>query len=395
MDHEMAYRADSGNFEDITAGRRRWLGRVGLAALVVALILGGFAFYRSVSAGNGDDTAKKEEAPHITVVVPRQTSVEGLINVSGTLAARRQMPVGVAGEGGRIVSVPVDAGNWVSAGQVLAVIDRSVQTQQSYSASAQIAVARADAQLAQANLNRASQLAERGFVSKADIERLTATRDGASARLRAAQAQAGELNARTARLNIVAPASGLVLARNVEPGQVVGAGSPPLFLIAKGGEMELLAKLGEADLARVSVGVSAEVTPTGFDTRFKGQIWQLAPMIDPQNRQGTARIALGYDAALRPGGFAKAVIKAGTTTATLLPESAVMSDAKGSYVFIVDDKNKVRRRGVTIGSVTPRGIALSNGLSGNERVVLRAGGFLTAGETVVPNLQKLATEQAE
>ena len=64
------------------------------------------------------------------------------------------MPVGVVGEGGRVVSVPVDAGDWVSQGQVLARIDRSVQSQQVQSFSAQVQVAQSDADLAQANLDR-------------------------------------------------------------------------------------------------------------------------------------------------------------------------------------------------------------------------------------------------
>ncbi len=98
-------------------------------------------------------------------------------------------------------------------------------------------------------MTRAEQLVERGFISKADVDRLTATRDAAVARVKVAEAQFGERHARNARLNIVAPAAGLVLERNVEPGQVVSPGSGALFSIAKGGEMEMLAELGETDLA--------------------------------------------------------------------------------------------------------------------------------------------------
>src|SRR3546814_6148132 len=96
------------------------------------------------------------------------------------------MPVGVVGEGGRVVSVSVEQGQWVRAGQVLASIDRSVQSQQARAQAAQVEVARADAQLAQSNLDRALQLVERGFISKADVDRLTATRDAARARVEVA-----------------------------------------------------------------------------------------------------------------------------------------------------------------------------------------------------------------
>ena len=132
------------------------------------------------------------QIPAVTVLAPGSGTIEGVINATGTLAARREMPVGVVGEGGRVISVPVEAGDWVGAGQVLAVIDRSVQSQQAESQAAQIQVARADAELAQANLDRALQLVDRGFISKADVDRLTATRDAAAARVRVAEAQYGE-----------------------------------------------------------------------------------------------------------------------------------------------------------------------------------------------------------
>jgi RND family efflux transporter MFP subunit len=310
--------------------------------------------------------------------------VEGAINATGTLAARRNLPVGVVGEGGRVVSVLVDAGEWVRQGQVLAVIDRSVQEQQVRGAAAQISVAEADARLAQEDLERALQLVGRGFISRAEVDRLTATRDAARARVNVARAQVAELRARNARLNIVAPANGFVLSRNVEPGATVGAGSGVLFNIAQGGEMELLAQVGETELAALSVGVQAEVTPAGYDKSFVGQVWQLSPTIDAQSRQGTARVALPYDSALRPGGFATAVVRSGTVNAPVLPESALQSDAEGSYVYVVGPDNKVARRNVVLGDVTANGIIIAEGLAGTERVVLRAGGFLAPGDTVKP-----------
>jgi hypothetical protein len=87
---------------------------------------------------------------------------------------------------------------------------------------------------------------------------------------------------------------------------------------------------------------------------------------------------------LRPGGFATATIKSGTLVAPVLPESAILSDLKGSYVFVVGKDNKVERRAVKQGRVTPQGIVVLEGLAGNERVVLRAGGFLQPGETIKP-----------
>jgi HlyD family secretion protein len=359
---------------------RRKLILTGLAVLAVLVAIW---FYSHRDSGAAP-TDGKSQAPVVSVIAPGRGTIEGAINVTGTLAARRELPIGVPGEGGQVVSVLVEPGQWVGAGQVLAVIDRSVQTQQRASQAAQIDVARANANLAQANLDRAAKLVERGFVSKADIDRLTAQRDSANAQVRVASAQLGVLNAQLQRLNVVAPAAGLVLERRVEPGQIVSGGSGVLFRIAKGGEMELRALVGETELAQVGNGIAAEVTPVGATRSFTGQVWQTAPVIDPLSRQGIARIALPYAQELRPGGFATAVIKAGTVVAPLLPESAILSDNQGSYVYIVGKDNKAERRNVKQGMVTAKGIAVTEGLDGTERVVLRAGGFLSPGETLNP-----------
>ena len=371
--------------DDVRRRRRRNL-IVAAIVIVLAAIGAWYLFSGGDSAADGGgDTV---QAPAVSVIVPGRTTVNGTINATGTLAARREMPVGVVGEGGRVISVPVEAGQWVRAGQVLAVIDRSVQNQQAESAAAQIQVARADAPLAQANLDRAWQLVDRGFISKADVDRLTATRDAAVARVRVAEAQYGERRARNAQLSIVAPAAGLLLERNLEPGQVVGGGSGTLFSIAKGGEMELLAELGETDLAQLSTGATALVTPVGTDKSFTCQIWQISPIIREEDRQGTARCAMAYAPELRPGGFASAEINSGAVVAPLLPESAIQNDEKGSFVYIVGADNKVVRRDVKTGIVTASGIAVIDGLSGNEKVIQRAGGFVSPGEVVRPRLVK-------
>lgn len=362
---------------------RRTLAIVGIVALAMIGL-----WLLTHLTGSQKLEADTDQAPAITVIEPGKTTIAGRISATGTLAARRDLPVGSVGEGGRVDRVLVDSGDWVRAGQVLAVIDRSVQTQQQASLAAQIDVASADARLAQANLDRALQLVDRGFISKADVDRLTATRDAAVARVKVARAQLREMQARTQRLNIVAPNAGLVLERNVEPGQVVGPSSGVLFSIAKGGEMELVANVGESDLAKISVGASATVTPVGSDKSFTGQVWQISPVISKDNRQGEVRIALSYAPELRPGGFASAEIASGTLVAPLLPEASVLSDDKGSYVFIVDKDNKVERRDIETGTITADGIAITKGLTGKERIVRRAGAFLSAGESVKPKLVK-------
>lgn len=376
----------------LTARRRRRNVIIGVVVAVAALALAAFFM---LGRGGEDPAAPPAKAaaggprgggalPRVTVVVPGREQVARTISATGTLAARVDMPVGVAGEGGMVTQVLVQPGQWVGAGQTLAVIERSVQSQQAQQLAASIDVARADARLAQQELDRAQSLVARGFVSKADVERRIATRDAANARVRLAQAQLSETRARIGRLDIRAPQAGLVLQRNVEPGQVVSSGSGALFRLARGGEMELRAQLAEADLATTRVGVPVTVTPVGSAISHQGRVWQVSPVIDPQSRQGTARIAVPYSTDIRPGGFASAELRVGATDAPLLPQSAVQSDARGNYVYLIDNKNEVVRRDVEVGTVTSEGVVIRSGLSGSERVVLAAGAFLNPGQKVIP-----------
>ena len=388
--------------DDAGAKRRRQRRIVIAAVVVIALILAAAFFLMSRRGGEETKVAVTAEAgapggpggggalPAVTVIVPGRQDVAALIATTGSLAARRDLPVGVPGEGGQVNRVLVEPGQWVRAGQTLATIDRSVQAQEAQQLAASIQVAQADQRVAEQELARARALVSRGFVSAADVDRKTATRDAAAARVRVAQAQLGAARARIGRLDVRAPAAGLVLDRNVEAGQVVSSGSGPLFRIAQGGEMELVARLAQSDLARLTVGVPVTVTPVGATTSFQGSIWQISPIIDAESRQGEARIAIPYSRELRPGGFASAQIRASNSVAPLLPESAVQSDNRGNFVYIIGPNDTIVRRNVRIGEVNDRGVAIAEGLNGTERVVASAGAFLNPGQRVRPELARAA-----
>jgi HlyD family secretion protein len=353
---------------------------IGLAVILLLVLM--------IMSRNGNKPAQVSggagQIPTVTVVVPGRSEIGRIVTASGPLGAKRDQPVGIAGSGGRIIRVLVDAGSWVRAGQVLAVVDRSVQTQQAAQQAAQIEAAKAQAALAQSDYDRALALQGRGFISKAEIDSKKAARDAAYAQVRVAQAQLGATRAQIGQLNVVAPSAGLILSRSVELGQIVSPGSGALFHLAEGGQMELRAELSQQDLAFVHVGMPAQVTPVGSTTSITGSVWQVAPVIDPQSRLGDVRIAVPYSPAMRPGGFAQARISSGTTTAPLLPQSAVLSDDKGNYVYVVNARNEVERRPIQIGTVDDRGVTIASGLSGNEPVILSAGPFLNPGQKIKP-----------
>jgi RND family efflux transporter MFP subunit len=381
------YSSDTLVVTDRSRQRRRWV-IIGAALAVLLVIIAAVVIGRnSTKSDTPAAGAGAGQVPTVTVVVPGRSQVGRTVTASGPLAAKRDQPVGIAGSGGKVVRVLVDAGSWVRAGQVLAIVDRSVQAQQASQLAAQVEAARANAALAQSNYERAIALQGRGFVSKAEIDSKKAIRDAAYAQVRVAQAQLAGQRAELGRLNITAPASGLILARSVEVGQIVSPASGALFRLAEGGQMEMQAQLSQQDLPFIHVGMPASVTPIGSDRVFTGTVWQVAPVIDPQSRLGSVRIAVAFDPALRPGGFAESRITAGTTTAPMLPQSAVLSDERGNYVYIVNAKSEVERRDIKIGTVGDSGVTIAGGLSGNEAVVLSAGPFLSPGQKVNPTRQ--------
>lgn len=366
--------------DEASSRRKRMLIIVG-----IVVVLGVIALYAWTH--KKAPVVTSDPSPNVSVIVPGRHAITTQIPAVGNVGARRDMPVGVAGEGGIVRSVLVEPGTWVKAGQILAVVDRSVQVQQANALAASIAQARADAELAKSNLQRAKALVSNGFVSKADIDAKQSALDGANARVAVAVAQLKQQQASIGRLDIRAPTAGLVLTRSVEAGQIVSPGSGALFRIASEGKMELQARLAEGDLQRVHVGSPATVTPVGTTLKIPGTIWQISPVIDPASRQGMVRIELPYNTALRPGGFAAAEIGGGVGDVPLLPESAVQSDAKGNFVYLIGPDNKVVRRDVKIGDVDDRGVTILSGLSGTEHVVAAAGAFLNPGDKVKPDLQ--------
>lgn len=363
-----------------------------VVAVVITLVVAAVALAMMMNRGKRNDApvqaaadgGKGGQIPTVSVIVPGLSAVARTVTASGALAARRDQPVGVAGQGGRVTRVLVDAGSWVSAGQILATIDRSVQAETAAQLAAQVSAAQANAALSQSNLSRAQALVGGGFVSKADLDAKRAARDAAAAQVRVAQAQLGATRAQIGQLDIRAPTPGLILSRSIEVGQIVSPASGALFRLALGGEMEMRASLAQQDLAQIHIGMPATVTPLGLHQSVAGSVWQVSPVIDPQTRQGQVKVAIPYSSAIRPGGFAEVSIAAGATTAPMLPQSAVLSDEKGNYVLIVGARGLVERRDIKVGTITDSGVTIAAGLSGQEAVIQSAGPFLNPGQKVAP-----------
>ena len=318
----------------------------------------------------------------MSVLVPGKQAVTSSVSFTGAIAARYDMPIANEGDTGRIVAVLVEAGDQVKRGQLLAKIDDSVIVQQVNRLEATLEQARAQAALSAAEYRRAEGVAAAGALSAEDIEKRRATSVTDAANVKVVAAQLAEAQARLGRTRITAPVDGVVLTRKAEVGQIANPGGDALFRIESGGEVEMRGQIAEQDLAEVKVGQAATVYLTGLDRPFSGKVRLLGAIIDPATRLGDIRITLQPDPALRPGAFARAVVAVDKTQRAVLPQTAVMADANGSYVLVVNSAGRVERRAVRVSGTTEAGVIVADGLTGNERVVATAGGFLRDGETV-------------
>jgi len=365
--------------EVLPRGRWKWTVGAIAALLVVALVA-----WKLMAGGPKPQTALAERGgiPLVTVIVPGQQSVTSSVSFTGAIAARYDMPIANEGDTGRIVGVYVEAGDHVKRGQILAKIDDSVIVQQVNRLVASLEQARAQAALSAAEYKRAQGVEAAGALSAEDIEKRRATAVTDAANVKVVAAQLAEAQARLARTRIAAPVEGTVLTRKAEAGQIANPGGEVLFRVASGGEVEMRGQIAEQDLAQVKIGQAATVYLTGIEHPFTGQVRLLGAIIDPQTRLGDIRIQLKPDPALRPGAFARAVVAVSKSQRPVLPQTAVMADANGSYVLIVNSADKVEKRPVRVSGSTESGVIIAAGLSGSERVVATAGGFLRDSEAV-------------
>lgn len=373
--------ADSYTTPEATAGVRRPPAGLLIAGGLLALLIV-FALWRTLS--NSGPPLKASPAPRVTVVTPQLADVDDVVAFTGTIAARDEMPINVEGEGGRIAAVLVEVGDQVRAGQVLARLDTSVLQPQVGSLEAALDEARANAGLAQADYRRAAAVAASGALSAQEIERRKSVAVGAEAKVKVAAAQLQEARARLRRTEIRAPQAGLVLTRSAEVGQTASGGAEPLFRLSRGGRIEMRGQVAEQDLPRLSPGQAVQVRVTGVDAPFAGTVRLLGAVIDTKTRLGSVRVDLEPHPNLRPGAFARAEVQVGKGRRPVLPQSAVLSDADGTYVVVVGPDDTVARRAIRVGGSQREALIVDSGLSGGERVVLTAGPFLRLGEKVQP-----------
>ena len=368
--------------------RRNVWPAVAIGAVIVGVVV--LLAVRLTQALGVKPVTDRNAIPTVSVTEVGVSTVPTTVSIIGTIAARYDMPIGVEGDGGRVAAIYVEAGDHVKSGQVLARLNVSVLEPQVANLEAALEQARAEAELADAEYRRAQAVGASGALSAEETQRRKSAGVTAAAKVKVAAAQLAEAQARLARAAVRAPADGIILTRNVEVGQTATAGGEALFRLSQGGEVELRGQVAEQDLPLLKVGQAVNVRLTGTSRVYEGRVRLLGAVIDPQTRLGQARVTLTPDPNLRPGAFARAEVTVSNADRAVLPQTAVLTDDKGTYVLIVNAQHKIERRTVHVSGIVQNGVTIADGIGGTDQVVATAGAFLQEGELVNPVVKEPA-----
>lgn len=313
---------------------------------------------------------------------------------AGEIRARTESRLGFR-VGGKLLQRPVDVGQRVAAGQLLAQLDAQDLALAAQASQAQIAAAQTQRDLAAADLKRFSDLKAQGFVSGAEIERRQATLDAADATLRQARAQAAVQGNQTGYARLLADGPGVVLSVEAEVGQVVAAGAPVLRL-ARDGARDAVIAVPEDRIAQWRVGQTARVSlwSTGGvpEEPLQGEVREMAASADPVTRTfqiklalpADAKVALGATVTVRMDGPAAG----GVTPAPVLrlPTSALIQasgGSKDSAVWVFDPATStVSLRTVKVSGIDGNEVLVGSGLKDGEEVVAAGVHVLAPGQKV-------------
>ena len=377
-----------------------------LALLLAAAVA---ALPASAMAQDAPAATAALQAPSVSVVEAKRREIVSTVTVTGTLRPRETVVVGSDVEGLRIEALLADEGDIVSAGDVLARLDTDMieiglARSQSQTARADAAIAQAKSRIAEAEsiateaqsaLARTRPLAEKGIVGQDVLDQRVSAAASADAALASARqgvavaeadraltlAERRELELRKAKAEIKAPTDGLVLSRAARLGSVVSGASGGLFEIARDGQIELDAEVGETVLRRLAEGQAVTVTLAGGGEPVTGEIRLVSPMVDATTRLGRIRVALPASSELRTGSFARGVVETDRSTGVVVPRTAIIADADTAVVQVVRD-GTIETREVTLGITTGSDAEILEGLEAGDRVVALAGTFVRDGDAV-------------
>lgn len=307
------------------------------------------------------EVAEQSAAPAIAVEVLPVSSAgaAGEIRASGLVAYKRETALSF-GAPGEIESLAVDVGDRVAAGQALAQLRRTT----SGADAAEAALAR---QTAQQNFDRVSKLFEAGAAAQAELD---------AARLALERARE--------RVTITAPAAGVILRRDAEPGQIVSAGQAVLSLGEARMGIIVEASMTAPEVAQLLIGQSAAITIRGRDA-MTGKVVRIAEK-GTQSGAFTVEVQVENPNGLRSGEVAEVSMAgrdaSGAVSFTVPAISLIDARADQGVVFVVDGEGRARRRPVETGGVSDQGVTILKGLQDGDRVITRGASMVRDGDQV-------------
>ena len=342
----------------------------------------------------------------VTVALPAQQKVTRYLEATGYAAAINTTNL-VARVQGFLQEINYKDGELVKQGATLFVIEPEPYKLKLEQAQAAEAGAQATLKQAEAEYERQVELASRQVATKVALDNATANKDSALARLKQAQVDTKQAAINLGYTQVKAPFDGIVTARLVSLGELVGANGPtqlativqtnPIYVNFSINEQEVLniradmRRLGitQEELKQFPIEVGLQ-TDAGYP--YRGTLDYVAPAIDRATGTLAVRAILQNESGvLVPGNFVRVRVGAADEHDSLLvPDAALGSDQGGRYLLVVGKDDVVEQRKVTIGPRVGELRVIDSGLEPGDRVVIA--GVLRAipGQKVDPQLQTVA-----
>lgn len=266
--------------------------------------------------------------------------------------------------GSRIKKINVEIGDFVSKGQILAVMDQ-VNLQQT-----KLKLANDSTEL-----SRLKQLYAQGGLSKSDMDAIELSYN-------VSKTQYENLVENTI---LRSPVNGVITARNYDTGDMYAMASP-IFTVQQITPVKLLVGISETDYTKVKKGDSVQVTADALPGRtFNGKVERLYPTIDPATHTFTAEVIVANsDRALRPGMFARALVTFAVNSSIVIPDSGVVKQQGSGQksVYVLNADNTVSSRIITLGRHQNGEYEILSGLNEGEQVVVKGISSLKDGAEV-------------
>jgi len=349
------------------------------------LVGGVVALAAALAACGQDNRYVAPPPPKVTVALPVQQPVTRYLEATGNAAAVSSTNL-VARVQGFLQSIDYKDGDLVKQGTTLFTIEPEPYKLRLQQAQAAEGGARAALKQAEAEYERQTDLAGRQVASKAALENATANRDSALARLKQAEVDTKQAELNLSYTQVRAPFDGIVTARLVSLGELVGANGPtqlativetdPIYVNFNISERDVLQiraeirRLGitKEELRAVPIEVGLQ-TDKGYP--HQGTLDYVSPKIDPSTGTLAVRAVLkNPDGVLVPGYFVRVRVAADEENSLLVPDAALGSDQGGRYVLVVNKDNVVEQRKVTTGPRVGELRAIDSGLKADDRVVI-------------------------